>query len=234
MRLSVIIPTLNEEARIGRLLDEMSSQTLQPAEIIVVDGQSKDKTRQVAGGYKNVRVLRHDPHVAGQRNYGASRAACDWLCFMDADSSVDEHFIKESLDEISARSLSVACPMYYPPANANRLVHGFFSVLRWFFRRAEKHSPAGGGNCIFISRPLFDYIGGFPNVSAFEDAELINKAGKVGQFGILKTKLTVSDRRFKRRGTLRTIGLYSILGILFAFSLYRLAHKVPYKFGNYE
>ncbi len=233
IRISVIIPTLNEEKHIGTLLDCVKSQTFAPFEVLVVDGKSSDATQEIAKKHPDVKLIRRDPHVARQRNAGAAAARGNILCFFDADVTFEADFLERCVQEMQSRSLTVACPHYSPPKTSKNIVKIFFSILNWFFRRAQKRSPSGGGNCIIVDKQLFEECGGFPNIRAYEDIQLIQQLGAAGKFGIVKPTLYVSDRRFHKYGAIKTIGLYIVLGFLFAFRLHKIAAKIEYEFNNY-
>jgi len=101
VKLSVIIPCFNEEKRIGKCLNSLLNQNVLPYEIIVVDGQSKDETRNIVKEYqkrsKLIKLLietgkRRSP--ANARNIGWKAAKGNYILFMDADSACDENFVE--------------------------------------------------------------------------------------------------------------------------------------------
>jgi glycosyltransferase involved in cell wall biosynthesis len=91
---SVVICAFNEAEHIGRLLDSLTNQTLQPAEVIVVDDGSTDKTGGLATlkGVRTVRVPHRGP--ARGRNIGAHAATGDILVFLDGDMACTPRFIE--------------------------------------------------------------------------------------------------------------------------------------------
>ncbi len=89
MRISVIIPVLNEEHSIQPLLDSLKNQTLTPAEIIITDGGSTDKTREIVENYDrgalSIRLICAGRAYPGRgRNLGAAEASNEWIAFIDA------------------------------------------------------------------------------------------------------------------------------------------------------
>lgn len=89
MKISVLIPVLNEELSILPLLDSLKNQSLAPAEIIVVDGGSTDKTIELIENYDSggvpIRLIRATQAYPGRgRNLAAAAAANDWIAFIDA------------------------------------------------------------------------------------------------------------------------------------------------------
>lgn len=102
MRVSVIIPTYNEEKVIGECLDSLSGQSYKDLEVIVVDDGSTDETQEkVQGTGYRVQILRQNHEGPGTaRNLGAKRAKGDILVFVDADMTFDRDFIKELIAPI--------------------------------------------------------------------------------------------------------------------------------------
>lgn len=85
MRLSLVIPTLNEATCIGRCLEAIANNTEQPDEILVVDGFSTDATCAIAKSFGAQVYLNHAHHAAGGRNVGIRKATGDVIVFTDAD-----------------------------------------------------------------------------------------------------------------------------------------------------
>jgi glycosyltransferase involved in cell wall biosynthesis len=69
-KVSIIVPTLNEENHVGSLLSDVSEQTKEPDEIIIVNSRSKDGTVSVVERFPNVELLIWSPPVVSQRNLG--------------------------------------------------------------------------------------------------------------------------------------------------------------------
>jgi glycosyltransferase involved in cell wall biosynthesis len=83
--ISVVIPTLNEEAFIGRCIEAIKSGTVQPDELFVIDGMSEDRTRDIAAEAGATVLLNPERHAAGGRNIGISHSSGDVVVFIDAD-----------------------------------------------------------------------------------------------------------------------------------------------------
>lgn len=102
MKVSVIIPTYNEEKVIGNCISSLSSQTLKELEIIVVDDGSTDKTLEVVKGFKEVKIFTQGHRGAGAaRNFGVKHARGEILVFVDADMTFDNEFLKKLINPIS-------------------------------------------------------------------------------------------------------------------------------------
>jgi glycosyltransferase involved in cell wall biosynthesis len=113
MNISIIIPTLNEKDTIANLLKDIRDQSLE-SEVIVVDGNSIDKTINQVKKFKTVKYFSTRSQVAYQRNFGAKKANGDLLIFLDADVRLPKNFLQKVIDEFKERKLDIACPFYLP------------------------------------------------------------------------------------------------------------------------
>lgn len=115
MSLSIIIPTLNEEAALPATLESIAALKPAPIEIIVADSGSEDRTVDVARAH-GVRVLADlSRGRAGQMNAGAQQAIGDQLCFLHADSEIPADFV-DLVDQVLS--------------DPNTALAGFISVMR--------------------------------------------------------------------------------------------------------
>ena len=163
---SVVIPTLNEERRVGLLLNDLRHQTRAPDEVIVVDGGSSDATVKIAGKWTD--VVESHPPVGAQRQVGLHAAKGDFVVFMDADTRVAPDFLERSLAEMDRRRLDVACPIYWPETRSVsiRAVYAFFNAV---FALSAPLTPSGAGMCIVVRRDSAIRAGGFRTDLTYED-----------------------------------------------------------------
>lgn len=96
---SIIIPALNEEKYLPKLLKDLTVQSYKDFEVIVVDGKSEDKTvlnaQKLSTKLPSLKILSSSKrHVCVQRNLGAKNARADWLIFMDADNRIPSYFLQ--------------------------------------------------------------------------------------------------------------------------------------------
>ena len=115
---SIIIPTLNEENYISRILTDITGQSKKNFEVIVVDGKSKDKTKQIILSFKDridLRLIELDkPNLSEQKNIGGKEATGEYLVFFDADMSVKPSFTGIAERLIKKNKGLIFLPYVYP------------------------------------------------------------------------------------------------------------------------
>lgn len=201
--LSIIIPTLNEEKYLPKLLESIKNQTFKDYEIIVADFNSKDKTRKIAKKYRCKIVNGGKPSVA--RNNGAKIAKGDMLFFIDADCIVNKSFLHKALNEIKSRNLDAAS-CYAVPRSKKISDHVIFALFNfWIYITQFFYPNAAFG--IFCKKDLHRKIKGFnESISLSEDMDYAKRAARHGKFRILtNVKNYASVRRFEEEGRLRLI-----------------------------
>ena len=229
---SVIIPTLNEEKHIGRVLDDIVSQTHKVDEVLVVDGGSSDATLQEVLKYPHVTLLKSNNPVARQRNKGGNSAKGEIVFFLDADVRLKNYTIEKLVGEFTKRNLDIACPFYLPYKSTWFItcIYGLFSLIFVLFQRI---APSGAGSAILVKKELFQKSKGFPEDMTYDDIAFIRAAAKGNRFGTLSTKVYVSDRRFKQYGSIKMLGIYLLLSVFFLLGLFRFANIITYPFSQY-
>jgi len=219
-KISVIIPTLNEEKYIEKTLLSLRAQTIKlPYEIIVSDGKSKDKTVEIAKKYANKIVICNKRGIAVGRNLGAKYAEGDILVFVDADTILLPNTLEEVYKEVKKRDVAlVSCPVApssYSPS---------FYFLYWFYNQFSKNSirvgkPQVAGMFMATKKSVFNQVGGFnEKMRIIEDYDFSEKASKVGEVKIVdSTFVLTSPRRIEKWG--KTKGVAKYLGIYLAYLL---------------
>ena len=207
LRVSVIIPVLNEEAEITAAVT--SAHDADADEIIVVDGGSTDRTLEILA---SLDATLSQPGVRGraaQQNAGADQATGDVLLFLHADCRLPRDGIAEikKLLSDSPETLS-GCFQQEIPAKGVR-----YRLLEagnlW---RARVLKWAYGDQGIFVRADTFREISGFPDEPIMEDLLIMKKLKRKGRVGILRSRLKVSARRWDDRGvTLQTLRNWSFL-----------------------
>lgn len=211
--ISIIIPTLNEEKCLPRLLKNIKEQNFETYEIIVADFNSKDRTRAIAR--KNSCRLVKGGKPSRARNNGAKKSKGNLLVFIDADSLLSRNFFKSCLKEIKERKLNVgSCRTY--PISINLIDKIFFTIFNFWIAATQFFYPNASGSFIFCKRDLHNRIDGFDeNLKLSEDMDYVKRAGKYGKFGILKNvRAYTSVRRFEKEGRLN-LGVKLLLSAVY-------------------
>ena len=232
-KLSVIIPTLNEERHVGSLLSDVAAQTRKPDQVLVVDAGSADGTVPVVRRFPFARLLEGTPPVACGRNLGGRSATGDALIFLDADIRLPETFFEGFLEEFERRGLDIACPVYVP-YGSTATVEGFHALLNALFKVSQGVLPSGAGHCIAVRGEVFRESRGFDPGLKFDDIELIRRLSRGRRFGIVEERVFVSDRRYRENGALRMMLTYSLMALFFALGKFGWANRIDYEFGGHE
>ena len=196
--ISVIIPTLNEESCIEACLQQLELAGFD--ELIVVDGGSEDRTRELARGRAD-RVLVEPGGVFSQMNRGAREAAGDILVFQYADGLLGE-------DAAAVIRRNLEAPGISAGAFRLRLDRGglfYRAVCRCAHWRNCLGFGPFGDQSIFVRAGVFSDVGGFSVDGALPDHELVRTLARGRSFRLLKEPVTVSARRWERYGKLRTL-----------------------------
>ena len=211
--ISIIIPTLNEEKYLPKLLGCIKKQTYKDYEIIVADADSKDKTRQIAKKHGCKVVIGGMPAVG--RNNGAKAAKGGILLFVDADVKFNGNFIKNAINEFTSKNLYVAGCYVYPLGN-NQIDKIYFSVFNLWTTLTQFFYPNASGGGIFCRTDIHKKVKGFDeSIKLSEDMDYVKRCGRFGKFRILETASAyVSMRRFEKEGRLKT-GLKLLLSAVY-------------------
>ncbi|MBI4123008.1 MAG: glycosyltransferase [Parcubacteria group bacterium] len=192
-RVSIIIPTLNEELYLPKALRSIKKQKFKDLEVIVADADSKDATVEIARAF-GCRVVKGGMPGKG-RNEGAKVAKGEILIFLDADAILPPKFLERFLPEFERRRLDIAgCSM---KIHGKKKIYRLFEKLyTLYFKSIEKFYPHAT-NCIVIKKWLHEAVGGFDEtIKLGEDFMYIRAGAKQGKFGFLtKHQFFVSPRR---------------------------------------
>lgn len=213
MKISVIMPVLNEERIIEGTLTRVmqTARTAKAPEVIVVDGGSSDRTRELAGRHADRVLESPQPGRAIQMHAGAQAAKGDVLLFLHADTH-----LPESWDVALERAWS-AHPK--PGATAFRLSYDsdrlFYRILaRLAHWRSRASQMVHGDQAIAVSRDDYFGVGGFPPVALMEEYYLLPKLRRRGPMVILPDRIRTSVRRYeKNRPLFNAIRNTALIGL---------------------
>ncbi|MBI4398292.1 MAG: TIGR04283 family arsenosugar biosynthesis glycosyltransferase [Candidatus Omnitrophica bacterium] len=212
MKISVIIPALNEETTINATLDDLFTHH-KPEEVIVVDGGSADQT--ILKASSRVKVILSQKGRARQMNAGAQNASGDVLLFLHADTLLP----KSGLETIRQQVLR--------GVEAGRF-RMRFSDRDWLSRIFESytrfHFFSYGDQGFFVIKEIFQKLEGFDEQVPFEDIDFYKRLRKLTQPVIIEDAVITSSRRFQGTGRLRQkfinlflVGLYYLGFDVFKF-----------------
>ncbi len=198
MRVSVVIPTLNEADTIERTL--ACVRQAGECEIIIVDGGSDDGTLEIARKSAD-RVLSAQRGRACQMNAGAQVATGETILFLHADTLPPAgfpHLIEQALtdpDVVGGRfDVDLDAPGW-----PFRMIGALMN-----FRSRLTHI-ATGDQGIFVRRETFESIGGYPELDIMEDLELSRQLKRAGKVACLRNRVRTSARRWQKHGVTKTI-----------------------------
>jgi len=195
-RISVIVPVLNEQARIASRLEELN-ETGGIDEVIVVDGGSTDRTAAIARSCNGVTVIESERGRARQMNAGAQVATGNVLLFLHADVSLPKNaaaLINQALDRPEA--IAGAFKTWtVSDSHRSRLE----PLLHLADLRSRYTSLPYGDQAIFVNADSFRAVGGYPNQPLMEDFEFSRRLKRHGKIVRVPASVTVSGRRFLRR-----------------------------------
>jgi len=204
--LAVVIPVLDEEARLGRRLAELAGAP-GIVEIVVVDGGSRDGTREVACAAPGVRLLDAPQGRGSQMNAGARATTAPVLLFLHADVQLPSDFARHIAEALGDPAVVAGAFRIRTVADAGRNWLG--PVLRTADVRSRLTRHPYGDQAVFVRRAAFERSGGFPAQPLFEDVELARRLRRLGRIRIVPAEVRVSGRRFLRRPLRAVLAMYA-------------------------
>jgi len=213
-KISVIIPTYNEENNLKRTLIAVKRQICNiPYEIIVADGQSSDNTVSIAEKYARV-YISPEKGKSSQLNYVVPKSSGDLLIFLDADTLIDEYFLQKIFRIFEKHKKLLACSArikYYDGrAVIFKLGSQTFTITNYFFLNFNMHIwyffktllgfPELIGCNIIVRREIFFKVGGFKQLPE----------GLIGIDKVFSDSLIYLTRKMKK-GRIRTLNFVSVL-----------------------
>ena len=208
-RLSIIIPAIDEAERLAVTLPSLAGLRRAGHEIIVVDGGSRDDTRERVATLVD-RVLITGPGRARQMNAGAAASEGDVLLFLHADS-----VLPSDTEAAVAHALGSSCwgrfdVRLWGRERAFRVIETFMNL------RSRLTGIATGDQAIFVERATFRQVGGYPDIPLMEDVAISRLLKAIAPPACLRQRVVTSARRWRGNGIVRTVFLMWRLRLAFA------------------
>ncbi len=210
-KFSVVVPTLNEEKLLDRMLAQFTPElgSRYSLELVVSDGGSVDRTLEIARTH-GARIVENVDHVKQTisigRNRGAEQAQGEILVFLNADTLVKDidYFFRRIGEEIHADGIAaLTCSVEVYPHERRRIDAWFHGFYNWFFSMMNSVGMGmGRGECHVMRREVFQAVKGYAErIAAGEDYDMFRRLERVGRIRFLHDLVVYeSPRRYRRYG----------------------------------
>lgn len=219
--ISIIVPVLDEAMLIGRFIAHLRVRA-PGAEIIVVDGGSRDGTRSIAAALADV-LISAPRGRASQMNAGAALARADILWFLHTDSLLPHDAVRDMWSALNNTDVVGGCFRLRLPSR--KVIYRVSDSLGNL--GVQVFGFALGDHGIFCRRNAFEKSGGYPDVPILEDAEIYRALARQGRMRQLRAELISSPRSYQKWGPYRTTAIYFLILTLYVLGLpIRLLHPL--------
>lgn len=242
---SIVIPTLNEEILLPRLLDNLVSQRYKkPFEVLIVDAGSEDNTRKIPNLYKKRLSIQwidaKRKNLSFQRNLGAQASNGEYVIFIDADSQIPNTFLS-NLDKELIKTPYLICIPKIETSNESSIDKSIMKIANYLISVSKYiKTPITPGACLIIHRQTFLFLKGFKTTKTQtdkalfpEDMDFVFRAKKAGIIPKqLKTiSFMFSLRRAEKEGYLVLTAKYLASGLEMILRQ-KSTLKLPYRMGG--
>ncbi len=236
MKISIIIPALNEEKTLPTLLESIKDQTFTDYEVIVaISPKNTDSTEKISNEF-GAKVIQGGL-VAEGRNNGAKVAKGEYLYFFDADVKLPKDFLEKTVEEMEERNLAIATTEYRPIENI-RLDKLYYRIVTLGIKILQfGRNPIAVGFCTLVKKDIYNKTSGFDNeIKIGEDFHFSKECARYGKFRILNNSyILVGNRRLKKEGRLGLLIKYLRAGIVIAIKgKVTQDSKIDYEFADYD
>ncbi len=238
---SIVIPTLNEEKYLPLLLVDLSKQEFDDFEVIIVDGNSEDKTIQKTQPYKKTLTLKtfvvKKRNVSYQRNYGAKKTKGEWIVFMDADNRIKNSFLQNIKTQLNKNPETDLFTTFTKP-DRNILLENILAqsintallLLKWIGK------PGCPGALIGIRKTMLSTLQFDESRSILEDSWFVREGIQRGYtFTIFKYPRYFFSFRRQRKNPIR-MNLHSLIvinyNLFFKKNFIKTLNSYPMKGGR--
>ena len=224
MKISVIIPTYNEEEKIGKLVTYLlknCNATL--AEVIVCDGGSTDST--IAQAMATGACVLHSPRKgrAAQMNYAVSQSQGNVLYFVHADTYPPANYLSDIGNYVQQGYTSGSYRSQFEDEHPFLKLNGFLTRFNWV-------SCRGGDQTLFVTRDHFEQLNGYDEYYVvMEDFDFIRRSQKMRKFVVMPDSTLISARKYQDNSYFRVNVANSII-----FLMYRLGFSPQTLLKTYQ
>ena len=216
VKISVIIPVLNERENIGRCIEGVLSEGTR-SEVIVCDGGSTDGSLEIVERYrgKGVALLRTRKGRGVQMNAGASAAEGDIFLFLHADTRLERGWfaaVTTAVDDPAVAGGAFSLQIDNP-SKRYRLIESWVKFRCRFFLLPY------GDQAIFIRRGTFEKVGGYKDIPLMEDVDIAERMKNTGRISILRKKAVTDARRWEKEGWLYTSVRNQTIMLMYRFGV---------------
>jgi rSAM/selenodomain-associated transferase 2 len=210
MKLSIVMPVLNEADTIEATLQALAPLRARGVEVIVADGGSTDDTPALARPLAD-RVLAAPRGRATQMNAGAAAASGEALMFLHADTRLPDDADLLVLEALRSGHLWGRFDLRFDAGATFALIAAMMNL------RSRLTGIATGDQAMFMTRDAFARAGGFPAIALMEDIALSARLKRLARPVCLHARVTTAARRWRQHGTLRTVLLMWRLRLAYYF-----------------
>ncbi len=216
--LTIVIPARNESQSLPKLLTSLNQQDylhLPDTRVFVADANSTDGTVEMARSFAAryfIEVLAGGLPAVG-RNAGARRATTPYVLFLDADVELrDPTLLRRSVCAMHRRQLhclttNIRC---IDGDAADRLLFGGNNIVQKLSRWA---APFATGMFMMFDRQEFKKLGGFNEHALYAEDYLLTKQVERKRFAVIPGAVMTSNRRFRKMGHLRIVGMFFLTAL---------------------
>lgn len=217
---SIVIPTLNEEKFLPRLLGDLKKQTFKDFEVIHIDGRSTDSTCQKAAEFHREISIScftvNKRNVSYQRNTGGKKARGQWVIFMDADNRLKRTYLAQLQVRLETHPDTDVFTCLLDSSNASLVMKNLLDFCNLIMLTTAKVRPFAAGALIGIRRKHLKELKFNEAAKMSEDHQFVEEAVKKGlRYRVFsQPRYRFSLRRFEKEGSLKVIVDYVRGGVV--------------------